>query len=49
MVSYHPARFGGNRHCGSGDINTPANIVILAQMQDVIVVTVHYFCHYCFL
>ena len=20
MVSHHPAKFGGHRHCGSGDI-----------------------------
>ena len=20
MVSYHPTKFGGHRHCGSGDV-----------------------------
>ena len=31
----HPTKFGGHRHCGSGDINIPANTVILLQMWDI--------------
>ena len=34
-MSQHPAKFGGHRHCGSGDINIPANTVILPQMRDI--------------
>ena len=35
IVSHHPAKFGGHRHCGSGDVNIPANTVIFFQMQDI--------------
>ena len=35
IVSHHPAKFGGHRHCGSGNINLPANTVILSQMRDI--------------
>ena len=34
VVSHHPAKFGGHRHCDSGDINIPANTVIFLQMRD---------------
>ena len=29
MVSYHPVKFGGQRHCGSGD-----TMVIVVEGQD---------------
>ena len=29
MVSNHPAKFGGHRHCGSGDI-----IFLIAEEED---------------
>ena len=29
MVSIHPAKFGGHRHCGSGDI-----IFLIAEEED---------------
>ena len=35
IVSHQPTKFGGHRHCASGDINIPANTVILLQMQDI--------------
>ena len=35
IVNYHPAKFGGNRHCGSGNVNIPANTNILLQMRDI--------------
>ena len=36
MVSHQPAKFGGHRHGGSGDINIPGNMTIFH----------HYFHHY---
>ena len=39
MVSDHPAKFGGHRHWSSGDINIPANTVILPRIWDVASVT----------
>ena len=41
MISYHPAKFGGHRHCGGGDINISANTVNLLQMWDVATVTIY--------
>ena len=35
IVNYHPAKFGGNRRCGSGNVNIPANTNILLQMRDI--------------
>ena len=36
MLSYHPAKFGGHRHCGSEDImNIPANTEILPQIRNI--------------
>ena len=29
------AKFGGHRHCGSGDIDIPANTIILPQARDI--------------
>ena len=40
MVSHHPAKFGGNKHCGSGNINNSANTVALPQMRDAASATV---------
>ena len=34
VVNQHPGKFGYHRHCGSGDDNIPANIVISLQMWD---------------
>ena len=34
IVNYHPTKFGDNRHCGSENVNIPANAVILLQMRD---------------
>ena len=41
MVSHHPGKFCGHRHCSSGDINIPANTVILPQMWDVAAVMIY--------
>ena len=35
MVGHHPSKFGGHRHCDSGNNNTHANMGILPQMRDV--------------
>ena len=35
MLSHHPAKFGGHRHCGCGDMNIPTNSVMLPQMRDI--------------
>ena len=35
MLRSYPAKFGGYRHCGNEDINSPANTVTLQQMQDI--------------
>ena len=35
IVSHHPAKFDGHRQCGSGDIDVPANLVILLQIWDI--------------
>ena len=35
MEIHHPAKFGGHRHCDSGDMNILANTVILLQMWDI--------------
>ena len=34
MVSHHPAKFNGHRHCDSEDINSPENVINLSQMRD---------------
>ena len=36
MVSHHPAKFNGHRHCDSEDINSPENVINLSQMRDCI-------------
>ena len=35
MFYRHPAMFSGHRHYDSGDMNIPANTVILPQMWDI--------------
>ena len=35
IVSHHPAKLDGHRHCGSEDIDIPVNMVILQQIQDI--------------
>ena len=35
ILSHHPTKFGGRRHCGSEYINIPTNTVILPQMRDI--------------
>ena len=32
MISYHPAKFGGHRHCGSGDM-----ILVYVILQDQVI------------
>ena len=34
MLSYHPAKFSGHRHCGSGDIIVLVCHVIFARPRD---------------
>ena len=40
-TSHHPAKFGGHRHCGRGDINIPAIAVNLPQKWDIASETVY--------
>ena len=28
MVSYHPAKFGGHKHCGSGDMFLNCHVIL---------------------
>ena len=37
MVSHHPAKFDGHRHCGSGNMNIPANTILLQRRISVTV------------
>ena len=36
MISHYSVKFNGHGHCGSGDINTPTNTVILANARSCI-------------
>ena len=35
ILSHHPVKFGGHRHCENGDKNIPTKMVILLQMWDI--------------
>ena len=35
VLNHHPGKFAGHRHCGSRDINIPANTLILPQIRDI--------------
>ena len=37
MVSHYPAKFDGHRHCGSGNMNIPANTILLQRRISVTV------------
>ena len=40
MVSHHPAKFGGHRHCGCGDV-----MLLKSKIPDALASICHY-CHY---